>query len=486
MRSIFLIMLLGCLVSVAGQDCDCSSNFQWLRTTFEENDAGFAYALERKGEEAYQQHNQMYEAKVKEIDDMEVCWGALSDWLGFFRSGHLNLQYYPSGNTQSQAPGAQPDEEAIRAQYIDWETLEVDLENFSAYLENQSKDPYEGIWVSSPYRIGIKKMNDTYVGFIIEADGAYWTEDQVKLKIHPDGSGTYYMRDHSAEEFKPEQVKLVGNNLLQMDFISLEREFPKRPEKPEVIRYMKAMQANRPYFERVNENTVMLRIPSFSNSWKPLIDSVILANRETILQSPSLILDLRNNGGGSDASFRELLPILYTNPIRTVGVEFLSTPLNNQRMLDFINKPEYNFSESDKKWAQEAYDKLSKREGEFVMLNEYPIDLTTFDTVYTYPENVAILINEGNGSTTEQFLLAAKQSRKVKLFGTTTYGVLDISNMHSVSSPCGNLTLGYSLSRSMRIPDMTIDEKGIQPDYYIDRQFEPYEWIDYVVEILGY
>ena len=67
MRFIFLIMLFGYLFPVAAQDCDCPSNFQWLRTTFEENDAGFAYALERKGDEAYQQHNLIYEAKVKEI-----------------------------------------------------------------------------------------------------------------------------------------------------------------------------------------------------------------------------------------------------------------------------------------------------------------------------------------------------------------------------------------------------------------------------------
>ncbi|MEM9985914.1 MAG: S41 family peptidase [Bacteroidota bacterium] len=484
MRSILLIMSLGCLIQVAAQDCDCKSNFEWLKTTFEENDAGFTYALEQKGEEAYQQHNSIYKAKVKKIKNPEACWDVLYDWLTFFRSGHIDLQFNQDEGVEEASPDL--DEDDIRSQYRDWETFGVDLDEFKAYLKGQPDNPYEGIWSSPPYEIGIKQQGEGYIGFIIEADGVYWTKEQVKLKIHPEGSATFYMRDHSPQEFAPEQVKLVGNNLLQMDFVSLKRVFPARSEKPEVSRYMKAMQARAPYFERINASTVMLRIPSFSNGWKPDIDSVILANRETILQSPHLIIDLRNNGGGSDGSFQELLPILYTNPIRTVGVEFRSTPLNNQRMLDFITNPEYNLSEEDKKWAQEAYDKLTKREGEFVMLNEYPVSETTFDTVYSYPENVAILINEGNGSTTEQFLLAAKQSSKVKLFGTTTYGVLDISNMHAVTSPCGDLTLGYSLSRSMRIPAMTIDDKGIQPDYYIDRQFEAYQWIDYAVKVLEY
>ena len=37
----------------------------------------------------------------------------------------------------------------------------------------------------------------------------------------------------------------------------------------------------------------------------------------------------------------------------------------------------------------------------------------------------------------------------------------------------------------MRIPKMTIDEKGIQPDYYLDEQIQPYEWSEFVAETLG-
>ena len=59
-------------------------------------------------------------------------------------------------------------------------------------------------------------------------------------------------------------------------------------------------------------------------------------------------------------------------------------------------------------------------------------------------------------------------------------GVLDISNMYFVTSPCEDMELGYSLSRSMRIPEMTIDDKGIQPDYYIDKSIPKYKWLDIV------
>ena len=64
-------------------------------------------------------------------------------------------------------------------------------------------------------------------------------------------------------------------------------------------------------------------------------------------------------------------------------------------------------------------------------------------------------------------------------------GVLDISNMYFIDSPCKEFKLGYSLSKSLRIPDMAIDEKGLQPDYYIDKSITDYKWIDFVSGILN-
>lgn len=148
-------------------------------------------------------------------------------------------------------------------------------------------------------------------------------------------------------------------------------------------------------------------------------------------------------------------------------------------------KPEYGFDEAGKKWARSAYEKLEQQLGRFVNFKENSVSMTTFDTIFPMPAKVAIIINRQNGSTDEQFLLAAKQSKKVKLFGTTTRGVLDVSNMYFVSSPCNEFQLGYALTRSMRIPDFTIDSKGIQPDFYIDRSVPPHEWIHFVNNILS-
>ncbi len=465
-----------------GQDCDCTSNFNWVKTTFEENDAGFAYAVENKGKSAYESHNELFLKRAKEHTDPLECNGMLYEWLTFFRSGHIAIRGLENQTSSNSGDKVAPSDDMIRAQYKDSERLTVDLEEFKQYLATKKEKDYEGIWVSEPYTIGIKKDGDSYKGFIIAADGVYWTPGQIKLKIKDDGSATFYMRDHSAQNF--DRAEFIGKNYLQLGFVTLKRVDSKTKDTPEVERYFKAISAENPYFEKIDAQTTLLRIPRFWGSERKKIDSVINANRDQILATPNLIIDLRNNGGGSDSSFQQLLPILYTNPIRTVGVELLSTPLNNQRMLDFINKEEYGFDEDGKKWAQESYDKLSKQLGKFVDLDSTMVSIDTYDTIHPLPKNIGIIINENNGSTTEQFLLAAKQSKKVKLFGTTTTGVLDISNMYFVKSPCEEFELGYSLSKSMRIPEMTIDDKGIQPDYYIAKDIPKYQWIDFVTNIL--
>ena len=478
------LLLLGVPGLLKAQDCDCLSSFQWAEQLFRENDAGYAYALTQKGEAAYQQHTETFAAQARATEDMAACAELIGEWMQFFRSAHLGVEWLGETEPEAEAEALPQKKRAIRARFKDWETLDVDLDAFRAYLSEKDTLDFEGIWRSGVYRIGIKQVDERYVGFIIEADGVYWVESQVKLRIEADGSATYYMRDHSVRTFDPEQVLLLGKSGLRIGTVSLEREWPVAPSESTVARYLKAMEASSPYVERIDSQAVLLRIPSFANAQKPVIDSVIAAHRATILQTPSLIIDLRGNGGGSDGSYEELLPFLYTNPIRDVGVEFLSTPLNNQRMLDFAENPKYNFSEEERAWAREAYETLSARIGEFVALNEEPVSVIRLDTVYPYPRHIGILIHEENGSTTEQFLLAAKQSRKVKLFGTTTYGVLDISNMYEVLSPCKGFKLYYSLSRSMRIPKMTIDEKGIQPDFYLDEQILPYQWIEFAAEVL--
>ena len=353
MKKLVLILLFSLPTLLFSQDCNCKSNFDWLKETFEKNDAGFSYAITKKGKQAYQRHNEVFTKKSTSVTNINNCQKLMAEWLAFFRSGHL-------------------------------------------------------------------------------------------------------------------KIKII-NNTKNKSELSLKQKNRKQPEI---------------YFKAIDKQTVYLRISTFRGAVKRKIDSVISIHKKTILKTPNLIIDIRNNGGGSDSSYSKLLPLLYTTPIRSIGIEYLSTSLNNERMLDFINNPKWGFDENSKKWAKKAFDKLDKQKGKFVNLNSTMVDEIKYDTIYKFPKRVGIIINNKNASTAEQFLLDAKQSKKVKLFGTATKGVLDISNMHFVTSPSGDFELGYGLSRSMRIPEMAIDTKGIQPDYFLDEEIKKENWIEFVTKSL--
>ncbi|MEL7160556.1 MAG: peptidase S41, partial [Bacteroidota bacterium] len=261
------------------QECDCASTFAWVKTTFTINDAGYAYAVEQKGEKALAGVTADVERRVATVTDRSACQQIIEEWLRFFRNGHLNIRSL--GNSTSS--GEPASEAVIQVSFADWERRPLTEVAFKKYLDGKEEPGYEGIWTSGAYAIAVKREGEDYVGSILRADGVYWQQDQVKLKISPAGEGmaaSYYMRDHSEERFT--DVSLLGNNQLEMGFINLKRTYPVREELPEVAEYYRAMSARKPYFVQLDERTTMLRIPSFSGSEKPVIDSVINANRDRI------------------------------------------------------------------------------------------------------------------------------------------------------------------------------------------------------------
>ena len=92
MKSTYPLLLFFALLPFTSysQDCNCSQNFEWVKSTFEENDAGFTFVLESKGEEAYAEHNKTFREKVNQITDYDECTSTIYDWLTFLI---LNLAY---------------------------------------------------------------------------------------------------------------------------------------------------------------------------------------------------------------------------------------------------------------------------------------------------------------------------------------------------------------------------------------------------------
>ena len=209
----------------------------------------------------------------------------------------------------------------------------------------------------------------------------------------------------------------------------------------------------------MSDSTFFLRIPSFADSES---NKIVEKNLKEITSRPYLIVDLRGNGGGNDMNFQTLMALVYSQPYLTHGVELYATP-------DFLSLYRKLATENPKetwaKFCQDMADSVAQHLGGYVLRPGLQrIRLIKRDSVYPYPRKVGILIHGRNASSAEQFILEAKNSEKVTLFGNEpTQGTIDLSNVYSFTSPLGWFQLSIPTTRSCRWPDITIDGKGIAP-----------------------
>ena len=92
MKKTTLILVLFLPLFSFAQDCDCKSTFEWVKKTIEENDAGYELVVNNKGKEVYEQYSQIIAEKVSPLKNPADCVNSISEWLGFFRSGHISFQ----------------------------------------------------------------------------------------------------------------------------------------------------------------------------------------------------------------------------------------------------------------------------------------------------------------------------------------------------------------------------------------------------------
>ena len=246
--------------------------------------------------------------------------------------------------------------------------------------------------------------------------------------------------------------------------------------------YLDDRAATGPVFRQLSDRTAYLRIPDFSVTQKAAIDSVLSAHHGVLTSTPGLVIDLRGNGGGGDASYSRLVDLIYTTPIRRVNAELRSTPLTDANYEAELGEP--GLPEETRDWFRRVVERLRQTDAEWVPMADERVATVRRDTVYADPSRVVILTDEGVGSTTEQFLLAARQSFKVKTVGARTFGALDVSNLKRAASPDGRYELVYATSRSHRIPEMAIDDVGLVPDVYLDASVPRWRWVEHARQML--
>jgi len=241
---------------------------------------------------------------------------------------------------------------------------------------------------------------------------------------------------------------------------------------------------DQPHLRWMSRHTLLLTLPSFMPDQKAPLQQLLKRHRLKMARTPNWMLDLRTNVGGSDTTWQDLLTAIAINPIRAFSAEHLATAANidsNLRICDLIasgNTDCISFVEQTVNRLRQA------PTGTYVStlpLNApNPLMVYPQRSVSRAPNRVAVLIDRQCGSSCEEFVLAARQSYNVKLFGRRTNGSLDYSNLRPHPLPSQKRWVFYATSRSTRLPHLSVDVAGIAPDVLM---LPPKDAADYDAEV---
>ena len=385
----------------------------------------------------------------------------LNEWLGFFGDRHIGCM--PIGPSSAKTAGETPT--------LDWNEASV-----RAQLDalGTRREELEGIWriAGDRYRVGVLRTPGTdgdFSAVVLDTKAETWKAGQEKARLTrgADGAlrGLYRTGDHSSQQVR---AKLIGGGAaLELDRFGVwTREFPAPPQGFEIDRVAPSPEL---FLKPLSKSTMWLRLPDFNTDRIEPLKELLASHANELASFPNLLIDLRDNGGGSDYTYQPIIDLLYTRPIYTVGVEFRATEDNvalHRITADALRASQPELAES----FDRVVARLAANIGNYVQVHDKPYSIDRRDKVLPLPKRVAILI-DGAASSGEQFLLEARQSRKVTLFGQrNSAGILDFANVVEMGTPSGRWKMFWATSRSLRLPDEPVDPDGIAPDIRIDRK----------------
>jgi Peptidase family S41 len=228
----------------------------------------------------------------------------------------------------------------------------------------------------------------------------------------------------------------------------------------------------------IDTGILLFRIPEHSDENIAIMDSLVDAYKDQLSKAELLIIDIRNDPGGTPRVHSRLLPYVYTNPIvRGQGYTFISEELIGYERFSLRSMDSSQNPQAFQK--QKAHiDTLVARKGTLSFLSGKTM---TQDSVYENPRRVAILANYACMSAAEVMLLAMRQSKKVTIFGENTAGATDNLDYFPIKAPSGKNLLFIPSFRISPIKEYgNYSKTGIVPDVLISKHEK--NWVEFVIK----
>ena len=465
--------------AIIGQQCKCEEEFQFLKSYMEQNHPG----LNAKGmnTSSYKKATQALATEIRLNNPGNDCILYLQEYFTLLKDNHIYINpavpLYKRYNVSSQASlDSLYQSKAFKAT----EKRKVDSVALVHQLVKKTDKDIEGWYMDSQGNLiaFVKSPNEKWAfkGIIVSSKTKLFPPGTVKYQLRPRPNGRLW-----AMVTFPDHQKLYTTISLAADdfsYIGLSRINPERQAD------VSDEQTSHFEFSSLDSQTNYLRISSFDKTLTRTLDSFYRAIDRIIQSKPFLIIDIRNNGGGSDASFFGLLNHLYTKPMHGDIAEIWVSPENIKRYEEALAAKKANINVYGKKAIEydEAFIRRLKaaRPFTFIPLVEGTPDSITAKEIQKNPAKIALLMNKGCASSAEMFIYYARQSGKVITMGESSKGMMGFGNIVNTRTPCYQYTFGATTTKYKNFSKY--EYVGMAPDIKL---FADQDWIKEAMKILN-
>jgi hypothetical protein len=461
MKTLFRVIFLVSISSIIkAQNCDCLTEFDFIKSYYETNSPAYHSKTSQQIKDYKKKVAAIKDKILKKKPDAE-CIFYLQQYVRLLKDHHSNVEQVKFNlksvdETDSIAVSGILNSEVYKKQKT------ITLSNEVLERIKTSKDPIEGIYHDSKndFKIAIVKNDNSvkdYKGIVLETTSGLWKWGFVKMELTKIMDNFFNITMYS-KSFQ----KVCGSSVIRNGNI-YNFGWSKENSKAE-------SEFKTPFeFRVLNDSVNYIRLSSFDGKLYSSIDSFYNANKNNIISKKFLLIDLRNNGGGSEQCYNGLLPYIYSKPIQETTVEIYATPENKKRYLDRIVEMKYdsvNYSADQINSTNYVLQRMmtSGKSG-FIGYKNEPSGPFVINDAPKYPAKVIVLQNAITASSAEGFIIKCLQSNKVITMGENTGGYAGYGNVFESKTASGcykiiNTTLRYK-------EFFKYEYRGIPPKKYL-------------------
>jgi hypothetical protein len=346
------------------------------------------------------------------------------------------------------------------------------------YLQKKTRLPYlSGTWRIdiSGVVVNIRNENGRYAGFVLSDDYKDNDSGFRFLVLYPAYKENYYNALTIASYGVISSTPVFyseGRFFMHPGKVFMERVNPVKQTAPSVI----YDRSETPSIKILSNRTLLFRIPSLFYDYKNAIDSLLNRYDSLIKVTDNLVIDLRNNAGGSVLPTYRLIKYLKSGRVHFVQSYLVASD-------SLIADMKRTCAGND--WLDSAYHvDVCNRLLPYLEANRGRLVFDTAelyrnnDTELPYPKNVALVIDRNTASAAELFVLAVQKCRKVKVFGEYSAGGVDYGGAlgYQLAAPGFYLNLPSEMAEYIR--EKQYESVGIKPDVMLRK--ENGDWVEQI------